>query len=235
MDPMNRPYVICHMLQSIDGKIAGGFFREKQTLELAKIYSDISKDYNGDAIIYGTTTAQEMFSSSKTAPVLNQNPIQKIDYIYKNDKNKWIVVIDPQGQISFDQFVYQNPRLKDKNLIVILTENISSQYLETLKSLNISYLFTGKDEIDLRLALEKLYDLFSIKKLLLQGGGITNTYFIKEDLIDELSLVVSPVVSGEEKQPNIFKDCHEYIGQTFDLKQSDLLMKSGFYLKYVRK
>ena len=25
---MNRPYVICHMLQSIDGKIAGGFFRE---------------------------------------------------------------------------------------------------------------------------------------------------------------------------------------------------------------
>ena len=232
---MNRPYVICHMLQSIDGKIAGGFFREKQTLELAKIYSDISKDYNGDAIIYGTTTAQEMFSSSKTEPVLNQNPIQKIDYIYKDDKNKWIVVIDPQGQISFNQFVYQNPRLKDKNLIVILTENISSQYLKTLKSLNISYLFTGKDEIDLRLALEKLYDLFSIKKLLLQGGGITNTYFIKEDLIDELSLVVSPVVSGEEKQPNIFKDCHEYIGQTFDLKQSDLLMKSGFYLKYVRK
>lgn len=232
---MNRPYVICHMLQSIDGKIAGGFFREKQTLELAKIYSDISKDYNGDAIIYGTTTAQEMFSSSKTVPVLNQKPIQKIDYIYKNDKNKWIVVIDPQGQISFDQSVYQNPRLKDKNLIVILTENISSQYLETLKSLNISYLFTGKEEIDLKLALEKLYDLFSIKKLLLQGGGITNTYFIKEDLIDELSLVVSPVVSGEEKQPNIFKDCHEYIGQTFDLKQSDLLMKSGFYLKYVRK
>ena len=232
---MNRPYVICHMLQSIDGKIAGGFFREKQTLELAKIYSDISKDYNGDAIIYGTTTAQEMFSSSKTAPVLNQNPIQKIDYIYKNDKNKWIVVIDPQGQISFDQSVYQNTRLKDKNLIVILTENISSQYLETLKSLNISYLFTGKDEIDLRLALEKLYDLFSIKKLLLQGGGITNTYFIKEDLIDELSLVVSPILSGEEKQPNIFKDCHEYIGQTFDLKQSDLLMKSGLYLKYVRK
>ena len=232
---MSRPYVICHMLQSIDGKIAGGFFREKQTLELAKIYSDISKDYNGDAIIYGTTTAQEMFSSSKTVPVLNQKPIQKIDYIYKNDKNKWIVVIDPQGQISFDQSVYQNPRLKDKNLIVILTENISSQYLETLKLLNISYLFTGKEEIDLKLALEKLYDLFSIKKLLLQGGGITNTYFIKEDLIDELSLVVSPVVSGEEKQPNIFKDCHEYIGQTFDLKQSDLLMKSGFYLKYVRK
>ena len=55
---MNRPYVICHMLQSIDGKIAGGFFREKQTLELAKIYIDIFIDYNGYAIIYVKTTAK---------------------------------------------------------------------------------------------------------------------------------------------------------------------------------
>ena len=72
---------------------------------------------------------------------------------------------------------------------MILTENVSNQYLNTLRTLNISYLFVGKEEIDLRLALEKLYNLFSIKKLLLQGGGITNTYFIKDDLIDELSLV----------------------------------------------
>ena len=156
-----------------------------------------------------------------------------MDYIYKDDKNKWIVVIDPQGQISFNQSVYQNPRLKDKNLIVILTENISSQYLETLKSLNISYLFTGKDEIDLNsvvLSLKNIID--SNKKTLIVTW---KNFKIKEDLIDEFSLVVSPVVSGEEKQPNIFEDCHEYIGQTFDLKQSYLLMKSGLYLKYVRK
>lgn len=137
---MNRPYIICHMLQSIDGKIAGGFFREKQTLELAKIYSDISKDYNGDAIIMVQQPLKKCFSSSKTTPVLNQKSIQKMDYIYKDDKNKWIVVIDPQGQISFNH-LFIKTRLKDKNLIVILTENISSQYLETLKSLNISYLF----------------------------------------------------------------------------------------------
>ena len=186
---MNRPYVICHMLQSIDGKIAGGFFREKQTLELAKIYSDISKDYNGDAIIYGTTTAKEMFSKQKLTQTSINTQLPKTDYVYQDDKHQWIVVIDPQGEIIWDETVSQNTRLKDKNLIVILTENVSSQYLETLKSLNISYLFTGKEEIDLRLALEKLYDLFSIKKLLLQGGGITNTYFIKEDLIEEVGRI----------------------------------------------
>ena len=87
----------------------------------------------------------------------------------------------------------------------------------------------------LKVALEKLYDLCSIKKLLLQGGGITNKFFIEEDLIDELSLVVSPVVSGESNQPNLFEDCKDYLGNVFDLKQSDLLNKSGLYLKYIRK
>ena len=38
------------------------------------------------------------------------------DILYKDDKNKWIVVIDPQGQISFNQSVYQNPRHKNKRL-----------------------------------------------------------------------------------------------------------------------
>ena len=30
---------------------------------------------------------KKCFSSSKTTPVLNQKPIQKMDYIYKDDKN----------------------------------------------------------------------------------------------------------------------------------------------------
>ena len=158
-------------------------------------------------------------------------------------KNKFITILNTTINNSFKLKV--TSKKKKIGIIVLLiylifcfmyTFKINlNTIFETLKSLNISYLFTGKDEIDLRLVLEKLYDLFSIKKLLLQGGGITNTYFIKEDLIDEFSLVVSPVASGEEKQPNIFEDCHEYIGQTFDLKQSYLLMKSGLYLKYVRK
>ena len=62
---MNRPYVICHMLQSIDGKIAGGFFREKETTKLAKIYSEISTNYDGDAIIYYLQSYRSCLSKRK--------------------------------------------------------------------------------------------------------------------------------------------------------------------------
>ena len=133
---MNRPYVICHMLQSIDGKIAGGFFREKETTKLAKIYSEISTNYDGDAIIYGKTTALELFSLTHLNKSSNIT-YNLTDHVYQKENKKWLVVIDLKGEIAWDSSIYKNRRLQDKNLIVILSEAISNQYLELLKKLNI--------------------------------------------------------------------------------------------------
>ena len=135
---MNRPYVICHMLQSIDGKIAGGFFREKETTKLAKIYSEISTNYDGDAIIYGKTTALELFSLTHLNKSSNIT-YNLTDHVYQKENKKWLVVIDLKGEIAWDSSIYKNRRLQDKNLIVILSEAISNQYLELLKKLNSSY------------------------------------------------------------------------------------------------
>ena len=44
----------------------------------------------------------------------------------------------------------------------------------------------------------KLYRLFGIRSLMLEGGGKTDSLFLKESLIDEISLVVAPVVDGGE-------------------------------------
>ena len=90
---MNRPYVICHMLQSIDGKIAGGFFREKETTKLAKTYSEISTNYDGDAIIYGKTTALELFSLTHLNKSSNIT-YNLTDHVYQKENKKWLVVID---------------------------------------------------------------------------------------------------------------------------------------------
>ncbi|MDD8036616.1 MAG: hypothetical protein PHC59_10730 [Thomasclavelia ramosa] len=54
----DRPYVICHMLQSIDGRIAGNFFRNVATQEITSVYNQMSNKYDADAIIYGSRTAK---------------------------------------------------------------------------------------------------------------------------------------------------------------------------------
>ena len=59
---MNRPYIICHMLQSIDGRISGQFFHDENTQNLSSIYKEMSNQFNADGIIYGSVTAKEIFT-----------------------------------------------------------------------------------------------------------------------------------------------------------------------------
>jgi len=43
--------------------------------------------------------------------------------------------------------------------------------------------------------------LFGCKVLLLEGGSIINGAFVRAGAIDEISLVIAPVVAGREDKP----------------------------------
>ena len=68
----------------------------------------------------------------------------------------------------------------------------------TYKDTLFRTIFGGKDDLDLELVLNKLYSLFGIKKLLLEGGSEINGSFQREGLIDELSLIIAPVVAEQD-------------------------------------
>ena len=55
--------------------------------------------------------------------------------------------------------------------------------------------------MDLSLALSKLYSLFNIRELLLEGGSVLNGAFAREGLIDELSLITAPVTADPDDLP----------------------------------
>lgn len=58
--------------------------------------------------------------------------------------------------------------------------------------------------MDLPLTLEMLNHQFGVKRLLLEGGGVTNGAFLRAGLVDELSLVICPVVDGSAGAPRVF-------------------------------
>lgn len=83
----------------------------------------------------------------------------------------------------------------------MLSEDVSGRYLGYLQSKKIPYIFAGRDKINVSLALTKLKALFGIEKLLLEGGSILNGSFLQADAVDELSLVVAPVVADDNSKP----------------------------------
>lgn len=53
---MERPFAVCHMLASLDGKIDGAFFGVPETAPALKVYGELRGFYGCQATVYGTTT-----------------------------------------------------------------------------------------------------------------------------------------------------------------------------------
>lgn len=119
----------------------------------------------------------------------------------------YAVAFDPKGKLGrkSNKIIDEDPGYGDAQIIEILTEEVDPRYLGYLESMEIPYIFAGETEIDVELALFKLKNIIDINNLLLEGGSIVNGYFERADVIDELSLVVAPLIAGAEDKP-LFMD-----------------------------
>lgn len=193
-----RPTIICHMMSTVDGRIIDSRWLSPYSphglLDIdtfTEPYFTFSRNMDADAEMIGRKTAQmhhapESFAYEGKPPAQNTTT-----FIGKRDTKRLRIVIDPKGKI-----LYSQPSMCDENILTILGESVSEEYLAHLRGLGISYLFAGPDGKDLHRALDILGDTFGLKKILLQGGAIINGTFLQAGLIDELSLLIYPGVDG---------------------------------------
>lgn len=202
---MNRPYIICHMLVSLDGKVTGKFLSREEAIKGAEIYYEKNRTLKNNGFICGRVTMEESFTN-KYCPDLNKyqnSSISKEDYVASTNYEKYAVSFDRKGQLGWTNSVIidEDPGYNNAHIIEVLTENVKVEYLAYLQDIKVSYIFAGKEELSVRLALEKLKRLFNIDTLLLEGGSIINGAFLKEDLVDELSLVYVPLLGEIDDKP----------------------------------
>ncbi len=192
-----KPHVICHMLGSVDGRIKQNIWGFK---DHHKYFEEPASKIKADAWLVGRVTMQEFSSKQKYNLGKQKGPIRKDDFVALQPSKTFAVVIDSSGKCFWD-----NNQVSTEHVIEVLSEQVSGAYLEHLREKNVSYIFGGKKELDLDLVLQKLYRLFGIKRLRIDGGGHVNGSFLKAGLIDELSLVLAPLADGTIGAPTIFE------------------------------
>ena len=105
-------------------------------------------------------------------------------------------------------FVIGKIRNQESQIITISAEDeVKEDYLTYLQSIGVSYIFAGKNNIDLKIALKKLKSLFGIDKLLLEGGPTTNQSVFKENLVSKIFLIKAPIIS-QSGSKNVFGDAY---------------------------
>lgn len=233
---MERPYIILHMVTSIDGKITGDFLSCDKAVNICEDYYRIHREYKADGFICGRITMEGSFTGGKAPELENFKGIsvKRCDKVSKK-ADFYAISIDPHGRLGwYDSDISDyDPGYDKAHIIEVLTDMVSDEYIAFLDSKGISYVFCGKDKIDASLLLKKLYKLFGIKKLMLEGGGLTDTLFFAKNLIDEISIVMTPFIDGCHKGINLFAkkdgECVE-----FSLARVDMLSSGGIWLNFTK-
>ena len=207
---MNRPYIICHMVMSIDGKVTGDFLFDYGCKKATEIYYDINRKLKADGFICGRITMEGSFTGGYYPELAEYGTIKsKEDFVPEELSGFYAVAFDPKGKLGWKSDKITDPDgdpgYDGAQIIEVLTEQADERYLGYLQTLKIPYIFAGKTVIDVKLALEKLKNIIGCKTLLLEGGSIINGTFQRADAIDELSLVVAPKIADKADKP-LFTD-----------------------------
>lgn len=208
MEYNQRPYIICHMTTSLDGKVTGKFLSTPIGARAAQTYYQIHRDYKADGFACGRVTMEGSFTGGWYPDLSELEPsYSPMDYLVDDMGDFFAVAFDPHGRLGWQtaRIVDEDPGYDGAQIIEVLTHQVSGRYLTYLQSMGIPYIFAGDTEIDMEEALFKLKAYFGINKLLLEGGSILNGAFQRAGVIDELSLVVAPIVADAEDKP-LFTD-----------------------------
>lgn len=195
-----RPRVICHMMPSVDGRLRTDRWDIPETGH--DEYERTADSFRADAWICGRKTMEEFAKGRRRPSRARSGKIPRTDFVIPREKGKsYAVAIDTHGKLAWD-----SNEAEGDPLVEVLTTDVPDGYLAFLRDKGISYLFAGTraGNPDLPLALTKLRERFGVRTLLLEGGGETNGAFLRAGLVDELSLLITPVADGGLGEPALF-------------------------------
>ena len=194
-------------MSSVDGRLLPerwtAPFDGTNPSELFKEYAAIGKSLDTDAWMFGKATTREAFPCKfmpKGEPVGESGKV----FVGNRTSSRLFITIDPEADILFT-----SDSLRGDNILTILGENATTDYLAALEERGVSYLVTD-DVYNLRKVFTLVKRYFNVEVISLQGGGIIDGAMLAQGLINELSLVIYPGIDGLTTSPSIF----EYLGHS---------------------
>ena len=193
---MNKPYIICHMMTAVDGRIDCAM--TEQLPGVQEYYSTLDS-FNAPTRVSGRVTAElEMALPGRFLSKVSM-PFGKEEFHKAASADGYEIVVDTHGTLLWeDQTDAQRP------VLVLTGESVNQEYLDYLTEKHISWIASGKEHIDLKRACEILADDFAVERMAVVGGGHINAGFLAAGLLDEVSVLIGAGVDGRGGMSAVF-------------------------------
>lgn len=190
-----RPYIICHMIASIDGRIDCAMVDKISGNE----YETALEKLDCPSSLEGRVTMEHYNATNEPFVAQDNRPTGAPSFYVAELSDAYTVAVDTRGRLG-----WPSNRINGQPLVCIVSEQAPEEYLKTLKQQKISWIAIGQEKIDLAKAMEILYSEFGVKRLAVLGGGHINGGFLEAGLIDEVSLLVAAGIDGRKGQTALF-------------------------------
>ena len=201
---MKKPYIICHMMTSVDGRIdcamtehLPGVEEYYDTLELLGAPSSVSGRVTAQLEMALPGTFNETYGHHDDCS--HNEPVGKEAFRKAIDAEGYDIVVDTRGTLLWNE-----NNSYDRPMFIIMSQQASLEYLKYLDSKNISWITCGKEKVDLSRACEILANEFGIKRMSVVGGGHINAAFLDAGLLDEVSILIGAGIDGRGKMASVF-------------------------------
>lgn len=182
-----RPETTLFMLMSVDGKISTG---DTDALDVDQDFPKITGVAEGLAQYYELEKETDFFSliSGRTMAKIGSNdnlPLSENPYCT-------LIVIDNKPHLKTSGVQCLLRRFKG---LILVTSNGRHPALSLAPCDNLTVLLFEKG-VEFADLFSKLKHDYEVDKLTIQSGGTLNAQFIRQGLIDHLSVVVAPLLIG---------------------------------------
>ena len=170
---------------SLDGKLAtrtgdSELSTKKDKIRVYKLRSKV------DAILVGKNTVEIDDPLLTVRGIKGKNPIR--------------IILDSKAAIRpSSQILRTSSKIPT---IIVVTKMVKKKNLDKLKKFPVTIQICGNHTINIKKLLKILKEK-KIKNLLVEGGGITNWAFVKENLIDEAIITITPYILGGNSSPTL--------------------------------
>lgn len=160
---MKRPYIICHMMTSVDGRIDCAM-----TAQLPGVddYYQTLRELDVPTTVSGRVTAELEMAEPGSFHAKNDAIYGETGFSKKADAKGYEIVVDTRGKL-----LWPDATGMSKPYLIITSEQVSKEYLDYLDGQNISWIVCGKERIDLVKACEILATEFGVERMGIDGAG----------------------------------------------------------------
>ncbi|MDD1730339.1 MAG: RibD family protein [Methanospirillum sp.] len=196
------PKISMYNLASLDGRI-DWIINSPETMYR---YYTLAFHWRSDAILIGSNTLVALGEEDPNEAEFSQKPEQNppppgTEHLMYEPK-PLLVIVDSSGRVHNYRMLQKEPWWRD--MVVLCSKTTPQSYLEYLCSRQVNYIIAGDDHVDIRSALEELNRQYGVITIRTDTGGVLNGILLREGLVDEVSVLIGPMMIGGTTPKTIY-------------------------------